>query len=202
MLEARRTGGGARLAVAGATVALVGSAVVACGASVSGTYESDVRFERCYALDWKGDVDPTIRRRCWEEWLTYFSEKRPRDRIEYAKKQIGAIVDGVPQELPASASAAVVAGPLPEPTSVFAPVPMMAATSSASAAATASASASSAAGRTPCEVRCDKSLEGCLSGCSVAVCEQFCSQKHGRCVARCSGGTKSGAEPPPDKPSR
>lgn len=201
MLEARRTGGGARLAAASATLALLGLAVVACGASVSGTYESDVRFERCYALDWKGDVDPTIRRRCWEEWLTYFSEKRPRDRIEYAKKQIGAIVQGVPQELPASASAAVVAGPLPEPTSVFAPVPMMASTVSASAVASTS-SAPAVVGRSPCETRCDKSLEGCLSGCSVAVCEQFCSQKHGRCVARCPGGTKSGGEPPPDKPSR
>ncbi len=159
-----------------------------CGASVSKTYESDVRFERCYALDWKADVDSGIRQRCWEEWVTFYAEGQTRDRIEYAKRQMRSISLGL--EPSSSAVAAVVrpAAPLPEPTSVFAPVPMMAVTGSSSAAPATSSATPSAGPRSACQTRCDKTLEGCLSGCASLVCEQYCAQKHARCDQRCGVG--------------
>lgn len=162
--------------------ALLLTGAVACGASVSKTYESDVRFERCYALDWKKDVDPGIRQRCWEEWVTFFAVGQPRDRIEYAKSQMRPTSIGEPLAA-ATAAVALTGQPLPEPTSVFAPVPMMAATASASAAA----SSAKPAARTACESRCDKAIEACLSGCGSAICEQFCAQKHDKCAQRCEG---------------
>ena len=178
---------------------LSGSAALACGASVSKTYESDVRFERCYALDWKKDVDAGIRQRCWEEWVTFFAVGQPRDRIEYAKSQMRLVAD-MDEPLAASTAApsARAGQPLPEPTSVFAPVPMMAATASAGPAPSASGP-KPVIPRNACETRCDKSLEACLSGCGSAICEQFCAQKHDKCAQRCerasTDGSSSGSPP-------
>ncbi|MBL9024573.1 MAG: hypothetical protein JNL21_20425 [Myxococcales bacterium] len=153
----------------------------ACGASVSQKYESDVRFERCLALDWQETVDPNIRHRCWEEWVEYYADGQNKDRIEYARTQM-ADIEGRKE----GRAAADRAPSLPEPKSVFEPVPMMASATAGSASAAPSASAPSVGkDRPPCESKCDRNLEGCLSGCKVAVCEQFCAQKHGRCAEGC-----------------
>mgnify|MGYP001362427290 CR=1 FL=1 len=154
--------------------------VLACGASVSQKYESDVRFERCLALDWQQTVDPNIRLRCWDEWVRYYADGQNKDRIESARAEM-ADSEGRQQGRGAGDRAAA----LPEPTSVFEPVPMMA-SAMPTASASASASASAAPARTPCEAKCDRNLEGCLTGCKVAVCEQFCAQKHGRCAEVCA----------------
>lgn len=175
---------------------------LACGASVSQKYESDVRFERCLALDWQKTVDPGIRHKCWDEWARFYAVGQPRDRIEYARNQVADI-----EGRAAGAEAAERAAALPEPKSVFEPVPQMA-TATASAAPPPHASASAALApldlknRPPCETKCDRSLEGCLSGCKVPVCEQFCAQKHGRCVEKCGGKpvlapAPSSSAPPP-----
>ena len=165
------------------------AAVVACGASVSQKYESDVRFERCYALDWKKDVDAGIRSRCWDEWLTQFSniEGQPRDRIDYAKRQTSGAVLLVSADPSGSAAAPPVSKPLPEPTNAFSPVPMMA---TPGATASASASASAPATRSTCATRCDRTLEACLSGCGSGACEKFCTQKHGKCETKCAATEK------------
>jgi hypothetical protein len=152
----------------------------ACGASVSQVYESDVRFERCLALDWQNDVRSDVRRKCWDDWVSYFNVGQPKDRIEYARKQIALIDRGGVSEV------ADDKGALPEPTSVFAPVPMMITTPTFGSAGPATSAAPSAQKESsPCEAKCDKSLEGCLSGCRTPVCEQYCAQKHGRCAQRC-----------------
>jgi hypothetical protein len=173
---------------------------LACGASVSQKYESDVRFERCLALDWQKTVDPGIRHKCWDDWARYYAVGQPRDRIEYARNQVADI-----EGRAAGAEAALRAASLPEPKSVFEPVPQMATTASAAPSAPASAAAALAPldlkNRPPCEGKCDRSLEGCLSGCKVPVCEQFCAQKHGRCVEKCGGQPvlaplPSGSAPP------
>src|SRR5258708_35016494 len=72
----------------------------ACGvrleASLRGLYESDVRFEKCMALDTQPDVKPTIRRVCWEEWLSFYTFGQTRDRVDHAelrRKQLGATSD-------------------------------------------------------------------------------------------------------------
>lgn len=156
--------------------------VAACGASVSQVYESDVRFERCSSLDWQDDVRSDVRRRCWDDWLTYFNVDQPKDRIEYARKQIALIDNGGIATDVASDKVA-----LPEPTSVFAPVPMMITAPTFGSAGPAGSAQPSAIVKSssPCEQKCDKSLEGCLSGCRTPVCEQYCAQKHGRCTQRC-----------------
>ena len=161
-----------------------------CGANVSKTYESDVRFERCYSLDWHDGVDPELRRKCWEEWAQHYSEGQPRDRVQFAKRQL------VPGAGPEAASSSTVApassapgGALPEPTSVFSPMPMMATPGAATASA--AAVVAQPATRSACETRCDKALEACLGGCSSAVCEGYCSQRHSRCTPKCSPAAKS-----------
>ncbi|NUO49499.1 MAG: hypothetical protein HOV80_11650 [Polyangiaceae bacterium] len=174
-------------AIVSGTSAAFAVVALACGASVSQKYESDVRFERCLALDWQTTVDPGIRHNCWDEWARFYAVGQPRDRIEYARNQVADI-----EGRAAGAEAAERAAALPEPKSVFEPVPQMAtATASASPSAHASASAAVAPldlkNRPPCETKCDRSLQGCLSGCKVPVCEQFCAQKHGRCVDKCAG---------------
>lgn len=179
-----------------AALLAVCAGVVACGANVSKTYESDVRFERCYSLDW-GDVDPNIRRRCWEEWAEHYSEGQPRDRVAFAKRQLGEgpaeATSNAQLALVASASGSPTTGEpvktapaLPQPTSVFAPMPMMAKPD-----ASVTAVATPPAPRTPCEERCDRSLEACLGGCGSPVCEGFCAQKHGRCTPKCAAGLQA-----------
>ena len=169
---------------------MIGGGLLACGASVSQKYESDVRFERCLGLDWQETVDPGIRHRCWDEWVRFYAQGQNRDRIEYARNQMADI-----EGRAAGREAAERSGSLPEPKSVFEPVPQMASASAApssSAAPVAAASASAlpsvtpdVKNRPPCEAKCDRNLEGCLSGCKVAVCEQFCAQKHGQCAEKC-----------------
>jgi hypothetical protein len=161
-----------------------GLGLLACGASVSQKYESDVRFERCLALDWQQTVDPGIRHRCWDEWVKFYAVGQNKDRIEYARSQMADI-----EGRQAGRDAAVRAAALPEPKSVFEPVPMMAQSASAGPAAAPSGSAPLVPKeRSACEVKCDRNFEGCLSGCKVAVCEQFCAQKHGRCADGCAKG--------------
>jgi hypothetical protein len=158
--------------------------VVACGASVSQVYESDVRFERCLALDWQEDVRSDVRRRCWDDWVSYFAVGQPKDRFEYARRQI-AMIDNGELGTPGAEADKVA---LPEPTSVFAPVPMMitAPTFGSAGPAGSSSAEPSARPASACEAKCNKSLDGCLSGCRTPVCEQYCAQKHGRCTDGCN----------------
>ncbi len=177
--------------------------VSGCGANVSKTYESDVRFERCYSLDW-GDVDPLLRKRCWEEWAEHHADGQPLDRVAFAKRQLGqGTTEGTAAAQLAVGSSQASASPsavqlapapvLPQPTSVFAPVPMMAKPSG-----TASAKVEAVpVPRTACEERCDRSMEACLGGCGSPVCEGFCAQKHTRCASKCP----SPLEPPTGSPS-
>jgi hypothetical protein len=155
------------------------------GATVSRVYESDVRFERCLALDWRDDVRDPVRRRCWSEWLQHFASGQPRDKVGYARRQI------VPRsESTASPVLETQGAPVPVPTSVFAQVPMMMSsarpTGSASVAFVAPTASVAPAPRSPCELRCDQALGECLSGCNVPVCERACTERHGRCGDRCA----------------
>jgi hypothetical protein len=104
------------------------SGAVSCGASIRALYESDVRFEHCMALDAVADVKPTIRRACWEEWVSFYPFGQTRDRIDYArqrKQELGAASDfdeGDEARRRALASAS------PYPTNASAPPPSTLAT--------------------------------------------------------------------------
>lgn len=144
--------------------------LVGCGPGVGVKYEGDVRFERCMALDWHHDLDPTIRRACWIEWSTYFTAGQTRDRIEYAATQAGL-------------SKADPAAPLrvvPQPTNVFAPPPMM----------LADAGVDTTDGGVPivdhCNDECVVRRESCLENCGQASkCQRACSLPYTRCLEKC-----------------
>lgn len=155
--------------------------LLACGASVSRRYESEVRFERCLALDWKQDADPTVQRRCWAEWSSYYAEGQSRDRIEHARAMLAKLDRG---EADAADGKAVAT---PDPTSAFAPPPMMFAQGDAgtSAGADASAPPVELPELSPCEAKCEANIAGCLSRCRGDACERACTSRFLPCLKRC-----------------
>lgn len=155
--------------------------LLACGASVSRKYESDVRFERCLALDWKQDADETVQRRCWSEWASYYAEGQSRDRIEHARAMLA--------KLERRGAGAVDATKLatPDPTSAFAPPPMMFAQGDAGTVSDADASGARVElpELSPCEAKCEASIAGCLSRCRGDACERACTSRFLPCLKRC-----------------
>lgn len=161
--------------------ALAGLGAASCGASIQALYEGDVRFEHCMALDARSDVKPTIRRACWEEWAQFYTFGQTRDRIEYARlreKQLSTASDFDEADwVPPKAAQAIAA---PDPTSAFAPPPMMLATDGGTPDASPDRTASS-----DCTADCQQSLDACRQGCKTAPCEKQCSARYKRCTKRC-----------------
>jgi hypothetical protein len=167
-------------ALAFALAALPGAAA-GCGASIQATYESDVRFEHCMALDARPDVKPTIRRACWVEWVEQYNFGQTRDRVEHAQrreKQLRTASDfdeadwAVPDTGRANAA--------PDPTSAIAPPPILGAGDAG--APDASAEAGAAGG---CASDCEQTSEACRAACKTAQCEKACSARYKRCTKRC-----------------
>jgi hypothetical protein len=169
---------------------LVAGGVLACGASIRGTYESDVRFEHCMALDTRPDVKPTLRRACWGEWVSFYTFGQTRDRIDYARlrtKQLGAASDFDEGDHgpPVAAAAA------PDPTSAIAPPPLVVAVTDAgvlppSDGGTPGSTDTGGTARDRCNDECDKGLETCRKTCKATPpCEQACSARRKRCKGRC-----------------
>jgi hypothetical protein len=166
-------------AVVGVLVTL-GWGTAGCGASVSRRYESDVRFERCLALDWKQDADPAVQHRCWLEWSTYYAEGQTRDRIEHARAMLTQLDRG---ELGGGRSELVAT---PDPTSAFAPPPMMFSASSATPSPPAAPSVGPPVDElSPCESRCEANIAACLSRCRGDACERACTSRFVPCLKRC-----------------
>lgn len=175
--------------VAGSLAAGGVLAAGACGTSKSARYESDVRFERCMALDWQGDVDPQIRRGCWDEWVRYFTRGQTRDRIVYAKRELDKLASN--DAALASASAEAPARAIPEPTSVFTPPPMMMTTPDAGAPVDAGADAQVDAAvpenpiKNDCMKTCDAQHDDCERSCKQTWCMKSCAVQHAKCVGFC-----------------
>jgi hypothetical protein len=153
----------------------------ACGPSIQATYESDVRFEHCMALDSRADVKPTIRRACWVEWVEQYNFGQTRDRVDYAQrreKQLRTASDFDEADWAVPDPTRVIAAP--EPTSAFAPPPILA----ASDAGAPDASAGAGAGGT-CVADCEQTSEACRAACKTAQCEKACTARYKRCAKRC-----------------
>jgi hypothetical protein len=167
------------------TAAIVGAAALAlltaCGASVSAVYEGDVRFERCMSLDWAPNVDPVLRRGCWEEWERYYTLGQNRDRIEYARAQLQKLQPSAKVVEPTDKPLLAV----PEPTSVFAPPPMMLGGPDAGPSGSGADAAAPQAAASECEAKCDARHDECRSLCRGAVCDKACAAKRSRCLERC-----------------
>ncbi len=188
----------------------VGAALVAggCGASVSSIYEGDVRFEHCMALDARPAVTRPQRRQCWIEWVRYYTYGQTQDRVEYAV----AHASGSERAAKESESAPILAAP--EPTSAFAPPPMMLEPGNAGGAAPppplSAPSARPAAPSAPrpvppapdatpptdtpapppvdpgCQADCAEARADCRTTCQGGSCEKSCSGKYARCLERCA----------------
>jgi hypothetical protein len=166
--------------------ALASAGVVSCGASIQAVYEGDVRFEHCMALDSRPDAKPTIRRACWEEWVNFYTFGQTRDRIDYAlmrQKQLSGASDFDEADLgptkPSGPSA------VPDPTSAFAPPPMMLASDGGAPDAAAPEQDPRIAARAQCDADCQQGLDACRQGCKTAPCEKACSGRYKRCATRC-----------------
>jgi hypothetical protein len=168
-----------RLLVAGA---LAGAGAISCGASIQVVYEGDVRFEHCMALDSRPDVKPTIRRACWEGWVKFYTFGQTRDRIDYARKreqQLSAASDFDEADwVPPQTGAPIAA---PDPTSAFAPPPMMLGNDGGPP----DAAAPVPDERQACTADCQQSLDACRHACKTAPCEKACSGYYKRCTKRC-----------------
>ncbi len=174
-----------RRLVAGVVVAaLACGGALSCGASIQSMYESDVRFEHCMALDARADVDPSQRRACWEEWVSFYTFGQTRDRIEYARgrRQLTGDVDPAAAQAPRLASLPAVA---PDPTSAIAPPPMMVVVSDAGAPDAGDEGDELRATRARCSAECQQGLDLCHRGCKGPACERACTARLRRCTARC-----------------
>jgi len=162
------------------------SSLPACGASLRALYESDVRFEHCMALDAVSEVKPTIRRACWEEWVSFYQFGQTRDRIEYARhrrQELGTASDFDEMDDPAHKATARVA---PDPTSAIAPPPLMVTSADGGAPAPAPEKDEKEVARSRCTADCAAHREACLTVCKrTASCEQACGAREKRCSARC-----------------
>jgi len=174
------------------------AALLACGASIQAVYEGDVRFEHCMALDARPDVKPTIRRACWEEWVTFYTFGQTRDRIDYAQmreQQLSTASDfdeGEWEPVKSSGPSAV-----PEPTSALAPPPMLLATdggtesvevdagTDAADADTSHTAVEHAPPSADCAAECEQAWNFCRKDCKAAPCEKSCAGKYKRCMKRC-----------------
>jgi hypothetical protein len=172
-----------------AAAILAGGGLLACGASIRGLYEGDVRFEHCMALDARPDVKPTLRRACWDEWVSFYTFGQPRDRTDYARlreTQLSSASDFDEADAPAARAKAAA---VPDPTSALAPPPMM------MIAATTDGGPPDAGPPEPldprtaaharCAAECLQGFETCQKSCLVPACGRACSARFARCNGRC-----------------
>jgi hypothetical protein len=101
-----------------------------CGPGFQAIYESDARFEHCYALDENPNVLMQQKSDCWGDWIKGYTYGQTRDRVEYAATRYRAItrihtaptdealMSAAPGE--AAQTSSITA---PAPTSAFAPPP-------------------------------------------------------------------------------
>lgn len=149
-----------------------------------------MRFERCMALDSRSDVKPTIRRECWEGWISYYTFGQTRDRVEYAKRRHRQLsmasdfdeAEWAPAEPPQPA--------VPEPTNVMMPPPAMMVQAADAGVADAATDGGAGADGTPppgaeCAAVCDAQRTQCLGGCTTGSCERACNAKYKRCMRTC-----------------
>ncbi len=174
----------------------------ACGPSVSAIYEGNVRFEHCYRLDLDARVARGHRTACWREWSERYTYGQTRDRLEYAKRRIGALDAGDDSRptldlSPRDAGAAP--GEAPAPTNLHAPPPPLISTSKpeppvdAGAPDARKSETADAAPSPPgaeCRAGCESTWKTCSSSCDLDAglrrggCK-LCDTDYGRCVQRC-----------------
>jgi hypothetical protein len=190
------------------------AALIACAPNMQAVYESDARFEHCYALDDSPRASMEQKGACWHDWVEHHTIGQTRDRIEYAQARYRAIEKApeMPTDEAMMAAApgegrdtANVAAPLP--TSAFAPPPKMGddsthappaptETVTPKPAPTTSAVPKSApmpkAPGSECVEGCTTAWDACRTDCGANVdkCDA-CETKHATCLSGCVKKLKS-----------
>jgi hypothetical protein len=182
-----------RLTAATIAAMFAAAGALSCGASLRAVYEGDVRFEHCMALDARADVKPTLRRACWEEWVSFYTFGQTRDRIDYAlgrERQLDNASDFDEADAHGPKLAALPAA-APDPTSAIAPPPMTQAAGDAGAPASVAhldEADERTAAHARCTAECQQGLDACRQGCKGPACERACSGRLQRCTGRCERG--------------
>jgi len=162
----------------------------ACGSSFQATYECDVHFEHCYALDQTGASNDT-KRQCWRDWLRGYTYAQSRDRIVYANTRVaGLAADPAPDE--AAVGHSMIAAPAaaaPLPTTAFEPPPNVseshsAALSDGAADAGPRGDGGSRAPGADCAQTCQDHWSECRGSCSDAKCGA-CDRMYKSCMSAC-----------------
>jgi len=172
-------------------VALGVAAVAGCGPSFQAVYESDVRFEHCYAVD-MGPGAVEAKKDCWREWLHDYTYGQSSDRIEYAGSRFSEL--SLDPTLPTLDTGArprrTHSAAAPMPTSAFAPPPNVAESRTAPAAPEpVVAAVAPIAARAPgeeCTSACVDNWTSCHKGCKDGACDA-CDRTYRGCVPACFG---------------
>jgi hypothetical protein len=160
--------------------------VLACGPSFQATYECEVHFEHCYALDETIASGP-MKEQCWHEWLAGYTFGQPRDRVDFASMRIKTLSAPPPTDPPdtdASAPTANRAVVSPMPTSAFVSPPTVAAVEVAASAAAMSGADRSRIPGGECARACEQRWTSCRDGCVDGACAP-CDRAYRSCMPAC-----------------
>jgi len=177
-------------------------AASSCGSSFQATYECDVHFEHCYALDQTGASTDT-KRQCWRDWLRGYTYAQSRDRIAYATTRVNQLAADPPPSGEAAVTLSVIAAPTaaaPLPTNAFAPPPNVSESHSSALAegAVDAGPSRDAALRAPgaeCAETCKDRWSECRRSCSEAKCGA-CDRMYKSCMAACFRDEPAGSRLP------
>jgi len=184
-------------------VALVSVALLAgCGPSYRMLREGDSRFEHCYALDERTDVDSQERAQCWERFADAKYPGQGVDRTQYATGRMQALralssssADPNGGTLATSTSALSVHAQAPA--NAFAPPPNIVRLGDAGRAQGESQAQGAAPGM--CRGGCYDAWSQCrrracqrTEADSASVCEE-CDRVYGACAKGCAGPDAKGA---------
>jgi hypothetical protein len=169
------------------------AAITGCGPSFQATYECEVHFEHCYAVD-QGSGSVDVKKVCWREWLHNYTYGQPSDRVEYAATRFSELsldptlpsldTNTRPKRTPSTAA--------PMPTSAFAPPPSVAESRTADRGATGASPPTPVSGiapPAPMVAAIAPSSLGVETRAPGADCMTGCSDRW----TRCRGGCKDGA---------
>jgi hypothetical protein len=181
-------------------------ALAACGPSYQALYESDARFEHCYALEERSASTMQQRSDCWRDWVLRYTYGQTRDRVEYAAARYRALTrapaaptdEAMMEAAPGEGRGVTIAAPAP--TSAFAPPPKTfsevedgGATTGglpvgyADAAAFAPSPDVASAPKPPgneCGTRCDAAWNDCKGKCAGRACDA-CAADYKKCMRGC-----------------
>jgi len=94
----------------------------ACGPSFQAIYESNARFEHCYALEENPQTAVKERADCWRDWSERYTYGQTRDRVQYAIARYVALSQA--SNIPTDEALMMAApGVTPRQTTITAPAP-------------------------------------------------------------------------------